>query len=98
MYGSIYDTDIYIIGSRGRGEGRNIYDIDMPIGKDPPNATRSDIDFVVQGEAVIKSRGKILDDIYDATEGAAKQYSSSGWAYPPYIKFSPYKSPYFIPR
>lgn len=58
-----WGTDVFVVGSRGRSAGRNV-DTDLPVGKGP--GTRSDIDLVVDGQAVIDSRGRLADDIRNA--------------------------------
>jgi len=58
-----YQTAFEVVGSRSYGKGRNI-DTDLPLGKGPN--TRSDIDLLVDPQAVIDSSGRLADDLKNA--------------------------------
>jgi hypothetical protein len=84
-----YKTDIYVVGSRGRGEGRNI-DTDLPVGKGP--GTRSDIDLKVNPDLDPRTHGRFSSEIYNTVPGASVM-SRHGNTDPPYIRFSPNTPP-----
>jgi intein/homing endonuclease len=82
-----HKTDIYVVGSRGRGEGRNI-DTDLPVGKGP--GTRSDIDVKIDGQIEINTRGGISDDLKNIGGGNLVNVGTRHTTpYLPYIRFSP---------
>ncbi|HEU5381324.1 MAG TPA: RHS repeat-associated core domain-containing protein [Ktedonobacteraceae bacterium] len=80
-------TQIDVVGSRAAGQGRNIEDLSLPVGKGP--GTRSDIDFNVNGQDIINSRGALNDQLNQVGNGAGKVTSVTGQSYPPVIPFKP---------
>jgi hypothetical protein len=84
-----YNTDIDVVGSRGRGEGRNI-GTDLPFGKEPRGGTRSDIDIRIDGQLEIDTGGRISNDILDAfPNGHAEVHTRMPWSTWPTIRVSP---------
>lgn len=69
-----YQTQIDVVGSRAQGRGRNIDHPELPHGKG--EGTRSDIDVRVDGDADIRSSGRLSNDIANASNGAGKVISS----------------------
>ncbi|MEM8641390.1 MAG: pre-toxin TG domain-containing protein [Cyanobacteria bacterium P01_G01_bin.54] len=96
-----FNTEIHIIGSRARGEGRNIYS-DLPPGKG--DNTRSDIDFSVDGQVVIDTRGQFANLLKEVSRGAgsiaSERLGLGGNMRPhsPAIIFSPNHPPYLYRR
>ncbi len=83
-----FRTEIHVVGSRAAGRGRNI-ETSLPIGKNPPDATRSDIDVIIDGQVDIDSSGALTDAIRDVGNGAGSVISARGFSSPPHIKFKP---------
>ncbi len=74
-----YQTSLYIIGSRAKGEGRRIEQAELPVGKDKDGKiTRSDIDVLVSGQAVIDSGGYLADAIKEIGDGTANVHALPG--------------------
>ena len=87
-----YNTELDVIRSRASGNGRNIDQPNLPVGKEPN--TRSDIDIRFDGQRDIDSRGRLSNDIANASNGAGKVTSSTGLpSNPPYIKIRPNQPP-----
>jgi RHS repeat-associated protein len=88
-----FDTEIHIVGSRASGQGRNI-DTDFPVGKQPRESTRSDIDCRIDGSH--PQSGEIAKRV-NATETAnvdpTKHDYSSRPTYPPSIIVRPRRRP-----
>jgi RHS repeat-associated protein len=82
-----FGAQIDVVGSRAAGQGRNIENLDFPVGKGPN--TRSDIDFIVNGQDIINSRGALNDQLNRVGNGAGRLYSPSGVSEPPSIIFRP---------
>jgi hypothetical protein len=80
-----YQTELEVYRSRARGEGRNI-DTDLPVGKEPPHATRSDIDVRYDGDVEIRTGGAFTDDLKNIGGGKlidARPYWSGRWTISP---------------
>lgn len=89
-----YQTNLYVIGSRASGEGRRIDQAELPVGKDIDGAiTRSDIDVLVDGQAVIDSGGYLADAIKEIGDGTANvrdlPYTSGIPNEKPYLRVGP---------
>lgn len=88
-----YNTEIHVVGSRAAGQGRNINQPDLPVGKGP--GTRSDIDVRIDGQVDINSRGGLSNDISNVSNGAGNVVSSGlpeVPTTPPVIKIRPRRS------
>lgn len=83
-----YDTDIFVVGSRGRGAGRNV-GTNKPFGKG--RGTRSDIDIRVNPDIDPQTGGRFSHEIYDNVPGS--DVRSLHTPVPPWkhIKISPKK-------
>ncbi|HKX29151.1 MAG TPA: RHS repeat-associated core domain-containing protein [Blastocatellia bacterium] len=88
-----YNTTIDIVGSRAKGEGREIHFPEKPVGKDlnRKGETRSDIDFRVDTKH--PQANDIIEELKKVSNGAGtagvKWSTSDRSTYPPYIKVSP---------
>ncbi len=71
-----YRTTFDVIGSRASGEGRNIYNPELPVGKGP--GTRSDIDIRYSGQVDIGSRGAFSEALSGVGNGAGSPASAIG--------------------
>ena len=81
-----FNTPLHVVGSRGRGLGRNV-DTQLPPGKG--EGTRSDIDVVIDGQVDIDTRGGLSGTVSGSCGGAANVASSSGMPHGPHITISP---------
>jgi RHS repeat-associated protein len=79
-----YGTEIDVIGSRAKGEGRNI-DTDLPIGKG--EGTRSDIDVRIDSQVDIDTGGALSDELKDL--GADVRPRLPNGSTPPVITIKP---------
>lgn len=85
---SKFNTQIDVIGSRAAGMGRNIDNPALPIGKGV--GTRSDIDFRINGQVDIDTRGALTDQLNQVGNGAGSVASSTGLpSQQPVITFKP---------
>lgn len=87
-----FQTEIDVVGSRAAGQGRNIH-TNLPVGKVPRNATRSDIDIRYDGQLEIDTGGGLtnalknigVEDLIDARPRLP------GGTEPPFIRIGPRK-------
>ena len=91
-----YNTSLDVVGSRGAAEGRKVYNMNLPVGKNPPNApgtTRSDIDFRIDTQH--PQVNNIIEEINQVGKGAGNASTKHGTdhrpTYPPYIRITPDK-------
>ncbi len=86
-----FKTKLYVVGSRAKGQGRNINRTDLPAGKDEAGVTtRSDIDVRIDSEVDIATSGGLSDAIANVSKGAGKSMNLIGKeATPPAIIFEP---------
>ncbi len=89
-----HNTPIDVVGSRARGEGRNIDKPDLPVGKG--EGTRSDIDVRSDGQADIDSRGAISDAISEVSGGAGNRIGDSDQSSGPVIQIRPNQPPKLV--
>lgn len=87
-----FQTDIDVVGSRGAGQGRNI-ETDLPVGKEAPTGTRSDIDIRYDGQLEINTRGRLTDALKNIGDGKLidARPRLPGGSKPPFIKIGPKK-------
>jgi RHS repeat-associated protein len=81
-----FKTEIRVVGSRAAGRGRNV-GTNLPVGKGP--GTRSDIDFIIDGQVDISARGALTDALRNVGNGAGSVISPRGFSSPPHIVFTP---------
>jgi hypothetical protein len=81
-----FKTEIRVVGSRASGTGRNI-NSGLPVGKGP--GTRSDIDFIIDGQVDINTRGALTDALRGVGNGAGSVISPRGSSSLPHIVFTP---------
>ncbi|MDQ2751978.1 MAG: hypothetical protein M3R72_03050 [Bacteroidota bacterium] len=86
-----FKTKLYVVGSRAKGQGRNITRTDLPAGKDEAGVTtRSDIDVRIDSEVDIATSGGLSNAIANVSKGAGKAMNLIGKeATPPAIVFTP---------
>ena len=88
-----YNTTIDVVGSRAAGQGRNINDPSLPVGKPP--GTRSDIDFRYDtGHPQAAQIQAELNQVSGGAGNAAAKHSNNPAAggrasYPPSIQIKP---------
>lgn len=85
-----YNTPLDVVGSRARGEGRNIANPELPTGKG--EGMRSDIDVRIDGQADIDSGGRLSNDVSNVSRGAGNIVSSGlpeAPSEPPVIRIRP---------
>jgi len=89
-----YDTRLDVVGSRGSAKGREIYKMNLPVGKDlddAPKTTRSDLDFRIDTQH--PQVNNIIEDIKKIGRGAGNASLKHGTdhrpTYPPYFSILP---------
>ncbi len=82
-----YKTKIEVVGSRARGEGRNIANQKLPVGKG--RNTRSDIDIRMSGQKDINTRGRLSSDLSNVGRGSGQPRPRIGESKGPTITFKP---------
>jgi hypothetical protein len=86
-----FRTTLWVIGSRGRGAGRNI-ETNLPVGDKGPG-TRSDIDVMIDGQVDIDTRGGLSGTVSGSCKGVANVASSRGSPSGEFITISPQGEP-----
>jgi hypothetical protein len=81
-----FKTRIDVVGSRAAGRRRDVESA-FPVGKGP--GTRSDIDFIIDGQVDIDTRGALTDALRQVGNGAGSVISPRGFSSAPNIVFTP---------
>jgi hypothetical protein len=89
-----HNTPIDVVGSRARGDGRNIDRPELTVGKG--EGTRSDIDVRSDGQADIDSRGAISDAISNVSGGAGNRIGDTDQSSGPVIQIRPNQPPKLV--